>query len=206
MHRVDVLNANGASILDARGELDAFAEPDLTAAFERARADGGAAVVDLAEVAFMDVTVRVRALAVLSETLEQLARDVLRLGRGQGQFIPGSVTARETGARQFDAGSETVTTEIVVRGEFASGVTAADIRASVKGKRPESVRELLRDRYGIEESEVRLFPGFAPWLPRFDFRLSVEFRSPHELETAEDEQGANGDEGGIEGSEPTDGG
>ncbi len=159
-----------------------------------------------AEVAFMDVTVRVRALAVLSETLEQLARDVLRLGRGQGQFIPGSVTARETGARQFDAESETVTTEIVVRGEFASGVTAADIRAAVKGKRPESVRELLRDRYGIEESEVRLFPGFAPWLPRFDFRLSVEFRSPHELETAEDEQGANGDEGGIEGSEPTDGG
>jgi len=157
-----------------------------------------------AEVVFLDVTVRVRALAVLSETLERLARDVLRLGRGEGEFIPGSISAEETGARQFDPESETVTTEIVIRGEFASGITASEVRDAVKGKRPETVPALLRDRYGIDESEVRLFPGFAPWLPRFDFRVSVEFQSPRELEA--NEQEANGDESGSEGSESADGG
>ena len=44
----------GVSVVSARGELDAFAAPDLTSCFEES--DGLALLVDLTDVSFLDST------------------------------------------------------------------------------------------------------------------------------------------------------
>lgn len=56
MHGIEVLTSAGAAVVSAKGELDAFVAPDLTAALERAAQLDGSVVVDLEAVAFMDST------------------------------------------------------------------------------------------------------------------------------------------------------
>jgi anti-sigma B factor antagonist len=72
VHGIDVLTTDGATVVSAQGELDAYVAPDLSAALQRAAAlaDGGV-VIDLEEVAFMDSTalgVVVRAVRELGKT------------------------------------------------------------------------------------------------------------------------------------------
>jgi anti-sigma B factor antagonist len=55
MHGVDIERNGRASVVRGSGELDAFAAPDLAAAFERVRA-APAVVADLAAVSFLDST------------------------------------------------------------------------------------------------------------------------------------------------------
>jgi hypothetical protein len=125
-----------------------------------------------ADVVFLEVTVNLSALAVLEETLNQVARQVLSGQSRDGEFVPGTVRAIETGARQLDADSATIRTELRVQGELASGVTSASIREAVSGKSEEGVLSTLSERDGILDAEVRL-SGWAPRLPRFGFRIDV---------------------------------
>ncbi|GAB4334924.1 MAG: hypothetical protein Kow0010_22190 [Dehalococcoidia bacterium] len=130
---------------------------------------------DVANVVFMDVTVRVSALAILSETLDEVARVVL--GDGPGDLVPGTVRAVETGARQVNLDEGAIRTELLVSAAFARGITAGSIRSAVKGKSADKAKSTLAERYGIQEADVDLTPGWAPWLPRFDFRIDVRLQS-----------------------------
>ncbi len=125
-----------------------------------------------ADVVFLEVKVNLSALAVLEGTLDQVARQVLGGQRADGEFVPGTVRAVETGARQLDADSATIKTELQVQGELARGVTSEAIRSAVKGKSEDGVLSTLSERYGIQDAEVRL-SGWAPRLPRFGFRIDV---------------------------------
>ena len=125
-----------------------------------------------ADVVLLDVTVKLSALAVLEGTLEEVARQVLGGRAGKGEFVPGTVRAVETGARQLDADTATIRTELRVQGELARGVTSAAIKDAVKGKTAEGARSTLSGRYGIQDADVRL-SGWAPRLPRFGFRIDV---------------------------------
>lgn len=130
----------------------------------------------IGDVLVMDVRVTVDALAVVDSVLDQLARTVLSEGQ-EGEFIPGSVTAVETGAREFDAETRTIETELLIRGEFARGFSSSDVKSAVSGKSEEDANATLAERYGIDDVEVDLSPGWAPRLPRFDFRIDVELRT-----------------------------
>jgi hypothetical protein len=125
----------------------------------------------------LDVRVDVSALAILEQTLEAVARSVLGADQGMGEFINGSVRAAETGATKLDAEAKTVTTEIRVTGEFARNITRGALKDAVKGKSADSAKSTLAERYGIQDSEVTVSPGWAPWLPRFGFRIGVDLRS-----------------------------
>ena len=129
-----------------------------------------------AEIVFMEASLTVAALAIPQETLEAVARHVLR-DAAAGEFIPGSVTAVENGARQASADAGTLTASFDLRGEFARNLTPGNIRAAVKGKSPDSAKSTLASRYGIQRADVKVTPGWAPWLPRFTFRISVDLRS-----------------------------
>jgi len=50
----------------------------------------------------------------------------------------------------------------------------------VKGKSAEGAKSTLEERYGIQEAKVRVTPSWAPWVPRFGFRISVTLREPDE--------------------------
>ena len=136
----------------------------------------------------MEVEVAVRAYAVLETTLDQVARTVLRGDEGVGEFIPGTVKAVETGARQIDTDSDTIKTEIQVAGEFARNVTSDAVVEAVKGKSPADAKSTLETQYGIQDADVSVSPGWAPWLPRFSFRIGVDLRS----KAAEDAAAAEG--------------
>ncbi len=141
-----------------------------------------------ADLLLLDVDVTVKALAVLEGTLDELARRVLRVDQGIGEFVPGTVSAVETGARQVDTTTGTIKTELVLQGEFARNVTRDDLRDSVLGKSEDSARSTLAERYGIQDADVSVSPGWMPWLPRFGFRVSVELRS----RSAEDANASKG--------------
>jgi len=122
------------------------------------------------EIVTMEVTVTVTALAVLEETLEEVARRVLVDEATSGEFVPGTVSAVETGARQAEEG--VIRTELIVKGELARGVTAAEIQSSLKGKSKDGARSTLEERYGIQDADIRL-SGWAPRFPRFESRIEV---------------------------------
>jgi hypothetical protein len=131
----------------------------------------------LADVVSMEVQVTVTAVAIRASVLDEIARQVLRPTEGTGEFIAGTVSAVETGARQVDADSGAITAEFRIRGEFARNVSSSEIADAVKGRSAEEARSILQTRYGIDEVEVDLSPSWAPRLPRFGFRIDVEFRN-----------------------------
>ena len=130
------------------------------------------------DILLMDVKVTVSALAVLSSTLDEIARGVLVTGQRRGELLPGSVTAVETGARRADASDGSIRTDIKVTGKFTRNLTREDIRDAVKGKSRDAAKSTLSERYGIDGAEVSVSPGWAPRVPRFGFRIEVEFRGP----------------------------
>ena len=136
---------------------------------------GGAGAIG--DTLFMDVDVTVTVLAIPPEALEELALKVLGGPAGRGAFVPGSVTAAETGASQSGGDAGTFRTEVRIAAEFARGISRGDIAAAVTGRSPEDARSILSHRYGIQDPEVSLSPGWAPWLPRFGFRISVTLKA-----------------------------
>lgn len=136
-----------------------------------------------ADILTLEVRVLVSALAVTQGTLEEVAHSVLASERPGRELIPGSVYARETGARRLDPEKNLVRTEIVIGGLFAVEATPEMVRDAVKGKSLSSAKSILASRYGIDDAEVDVTPGWAPWLPRFGFRIDVEFRSRTPAET-----------------------
>ncbi|MBI5948873.1 MAG: hypothetical protein HY875_12115 [Chloroflexi bacterium] len=160
-------------VVEARPRDAVFLE---TASVTVVEGDASGVAGDPGEIVFMDASLTVTALAILQETLEVVARHVLREDAA-GEFIPGSVTAVENGARRAAADGGTLTASFDVSGEFARGLSMADIRAAVKGKSPGSAESTLASRYGIQRADVKVTPGWAPWLPRFAFRIGVDLRS-----------------------------
>ena len=130
----------------------------------------------LSELLVMDVRVTVTALAIVSSVLDEMALAVLSEGQ-TGEFIPGSVSAVETGARQFDSETRTIETELLLRGEFARDLSRGDIASAVSGKSESAAMATLSERYGIDDVELDVSPGWAPRLPRFGFRIDVELRT-----------------------------
>jgi len=130
------------------------------------------------DLVFLDVTVTAKALAIPQDVLEQLAAGLLAEDAGE-QLIPGSARARETGAivASSESEDEGVRSELEVSARFASGVNEDDLIDAVKGKSPEDAESNLREQYGVIDPKVELSPGWAPWVPRFAFRISVEYRS-----------------------------
>lgn len=128
------------------------------------------------------VQVRVTALAVLEGSLNALAQRQLVPQAGHGQFIPGSVGADEAAAANVNGG--VVTALLNLHGDFARGVSADAIRDAVKGKSKEDIQSTLAARYGIQKADVGLTPHWAPWLPRFGFRIDVQLRGATPTPTA----------------------
>jgi anti-anti-sigma factor len=86
MQLVRIERDQSATVVSARGELDAFTAPELSAALEEAGADS-AVVVDLARVSFMDST-----------ALGLLVRGVKGLGAGDSRV---RVVLPEASARRI---------------------------------------------------------------------------------------------------------
>ena len=129
-------------------------------------------------VLLLDVTVQLSALAIPAPTLEVLARRTLLPANAKGEFIPGTIRASEAGASQYDPNAAAITASLTIAGEFARGVTRENIQAAIRGKRPSQAKSILRERYAIQEADVRVVPSWAPFLPRFGFRLDVELAAP----------------------------
>lgn len=132
-----------------------------------------AAVGQAADFLLLPVTVKVEALAVVESTLREVARLVLRPGSGPGEFVPGSVSARETGAGLPDSAAGDLRAELRVQGDFARNLTSEDVKDAVKGQSEGAAKSTLKSRYGMEDAEVEMTPGWAPRLPRFNFRITV---------------------------------
>lgn len=133
----------------------------------------------VADVVVMEVHIHVTALAIPAAILDELGRQVLAADDAPGELIPGSVTAIETG-KYRTAESGDVTTELRLQGQFASGVTRKDVENAVSGHSTSTAKSILESRYGIQEAEVEVSPGWAPRLPRFGFRIDVDFQTPPE--------------------------
>jgi Baseplate J-like protein len=131
-----------------------------------------------ADIIFLEVDVTVSALAVPQSALESLARARLKAGQAAGELVPGSTRAAESGASQLNSEDGTFRTEMRISAEFARGVSAGDVKDAVKGRSVGDAESILRERYGIQDAGVKVTPGWAPWLPRFGFRINVKLNTP----------------------------
>jgi anti-sigma B factor antagonist len=87
MHRVEVEREDGTAVVSAAGELDAYAAPDLAAAFVRVTGEDRL-IVDLGAVSFLDSTalgVVVRTIRAVDERRDR-ARIVLPTGPARRIF------------------------------------------------------------------------------------------------------------------------
>ncbi len=129
------------------------------------------------DLVLLEVNVVVSALAIKGGTLEQLAvRRFSGRATGGGILVPGTVSAIETGAKQKDE-DETYAGEFTIAAGFTKGLTVDAIRSAVRGKSGAAARSALRERFAVEDANIDLTPGWAPWLPRFDFRIDVALRA-----------------------------
>lgn len=132
------------------------------------------AVGTAADLLLFEVEIEVKATAIPQDVLEEVARKVLT-PPGGGEFVPGSVRAVEDGPTAIDD-EGVIIARLAISARFTTGLATGELKDAVKGKSEESAESILRERYGIEEPEVRLSPGWSPWLPRFAFRITVELR------------------------------
>lgn len=86
MHRLDLELRSEAAVLTARGELDAYAAPDIRASFEEAAARP-VVVADLEAVSFLDSTALGAVVKATRELAEHGARVRVVLPRGTARRI-----------------------------------------------------------------------------------------------------------------------
>ncbi len=150
-----------------------------------------AAEGDPAAAVFMEVRTTVRALVIPPAALEALARSVLEAPEGFGALIPGTVVAVETDGARRNHADGSYTSELRLSGAFPDAPAPAAVEDAVRGRSAASAEAELRSRYGSEDVEIELSPGWAPWLPRFGFRIDVAFAArppepaPDDGETAD---------------------
>ena len=130
-----------------------------------------------ADAVFMQVQTTIEALAIAPEVLETLARSLLTAPEGAGELVPGAVRGLETGERQIDHSDGSFTSELRITAEFPLGPSPAEIEDAVGGRTSEAAVAELGTRYALDDVEIDLTPGWAPRLPRFGFRIDVEFGS-----------------------------
>ena len=130
-----------------------------------------------ADVVFMEVRTTFEALAIAPEVLDTLARALLAAPGGPGELVPGTVLGAETGNLQVDHPDGSFTGELRVSAEFPLGPSPAEVEDAVGGRSPSGAEAELATRYGIDDVEIDLTPGWAPRLPRFGFRLDIQFAS-----------------------------
>ena len=130
-----------------------------------------------ADVVFMEVRTTFEALAIAPEVLDTLARALLAAPGGPGELVPGTVLGVETGNLQVDHPDGSFTGELRVSAEFPLGPSPAEVEDAVGGRSPSAAEAELATRYGIDDVEIDLTPGWAPRLPRFGFRLDIQFAS-----------------------------
>lgn len=154
--------------------------------------DPAPAIGERSSIVLMNATLILTAVAIDEETLDEIASVLLAGEDDPGIFVSGSVVALDTGENQsVDEG--TYSAEFLIAAEFSDEITAAGVRDIVSGKRPESAESALLGHPGIEAAQLDLSPGWAPWLPRFDFRIDVEFRSLEDEEAPPDDPVADED-------------
>jgi anti-sigma B factor antagonist len=85
VHQVRLSSESGIHVVVARGELDAFAAPDLAGCFEQC-APGSGLVIDLTDVSFLDST----ALGVVARAVRQLREN----GGGARVVLPRGAARR----------------------------------------------------------------------------------------------------------------
>jgi len=154
---------------------------------------------EAANVLFMEVNTTIEALAIEPAVLEALARALLTAPEGAGELVAGTVLAAETGQREIDHPDGSFTSELRVTGEFPLGPSPAEIEDAVSGRSDEAAVAELATRYALHDVEIDLTPGWAPRLPRFGFRLDVDFRSrafePVEPEPESDDDASDSPDG-----------
>ena len=140
---------------------------------------------------FAEARVAVRAMAIPPAALETLARSLLEAPAGLGALVPGTVVAVETGRAQRDHADGSRTSELRLSAAFPDAPAPAEVEDAVRGRRIGSAQAELRSRYGSDDVEIALSPGWAPWLPRFGARIDVAYavRPP---EPAPDGEAADG--------------
>ena len=126
---------------------------------------------------FMQVQTTIEALAIAPDVLDTLARSLLTTPPGAGELVPGTVLGIETGDRQIDHPDGSFTSELRITAEFPLGPSPAEIEDAVGGRSSEAAVAELGTRYALDDVEIDLTPGWAPRLPRFGFRIDVEFGS-----------------------------
>ena len=158
-----------------------------------------AQIGEAANVLFIEVSTTIEALAIEPDVLEALARALLTAPEGAGELVPGTVLASESGQREIDHPDGSFTSELRVTGEFPRGPSPAEIEDAVTGSSDEAAVAELATRYALDDVEIDLTPGWAPRLPRFGFRLDVEFRSrafePPEPEPESDDDASDSPDG-----------
>jgi len=149
-----------------------------TATVEISLGDPAPALGQPGPVVFAEVTVRITARAIPRHYLAPLLERSLG-APPPGPLLAETIRAVETGRRQLDGPGSALTSEFRLSAAF-SRATPGDVRHLVKGKSEEDARSTLLERYGIQDADVALTPGFMPWLPRFDFRIDVTFQVPED--------------------------
>ena len=130
-----------------------------------------------ADAVFMQVQTTIEALAIAPDVLETLARSLLAAPGGAGELIPGTVVGIETGSRQIDHPDGSFTSEFRITAEFPRGPSPEEVEDAVGGRSSEAAVAELGTRYALDDVEIDLTPGWAPRLPRFGFRIDIEFGS-----------------------------
>lgn len=128
---------------------------------------------DAADVLVLEVDVEITGEAVPADALLALAEGLYETG---SQVVLNGTVEVEQVEPAFETGGETFA-RVAVTATLVSAIDPGEIRGAIAGRRPGSAKENLLARYRMDDVELRLSPGWAPFVPRLGSRINVEVRA-----------------------------
>lgn len=128
---------------------------------------------DPADVLVLEVDVVISGDAVSAPALVSLAEAIYETG--SQVVLPGTVEVRQL--EPSFVGINGTFARVAVTATLVSAIEHGAVRDATKGRRPDDAKQNLLTQYRIDDVEIRLSPGWAPFVPRFGGRINVETRA-----------------------------
>ncbi|MFN0093394.1 MAG: baseplate J/gp47 family protein [Dehalococcoidia bacterium] len=129
-----------------------------------------------ADFLFLDVDVTVTAMAIPQQALESVVRSKLG-AKAPGPLVPGSVSAVEAGAAETNQ-QGAMRNAFQISARFAEAFDEHEVESVVRGKSKADAEAALGAEMAEAKPSLKLWPSWAPWTPRFGFRIDVDLADP----------------------------
>jgi hypothetical protein len=106
-------------------------------------------------------------------------------------FVPSTFAAVIVSSGNFDKTNNRLQAQLKLSDGVTRAFNVTALRSALSGKSKRDAQQAIIDRVDQSKpAQIKISPGWAPWLPRFTNRITVEVRQPSSDQSAGGAPGA----------------